>query len=89
SDAQVDKGKEPVVSTTAADTLKRKRAGKERVDNVEEKKNEKVTKKPRTQKKKAPKTVRKLVIQEEDDEVTDEEPLQNKRKRTETDKDQP
>ncbi|MCI22280.1 hypothetical protein A2U01_0043456, partial [Trifolium medium] len=49
----------------------------------------KVTKKPRTRKKKAPKAVRKLVIQEEDDEATDEEPLQVKRKRTESDKDQP
>ncbi|MCI51619.1 hypothetical protein A2U01_0072863, partial [Trifolium medium] len=42
---------------------------------------EKITKKPRTQKKKAPKIVRKLVIQEEDEEKTDEEPLQSKRKR--------
>ncbi|MCI92179.1 hypothetical protein A2U01_0113475, partial [Trifolium medium] len=69
SDAQVDKGKEPVVSTTAADTPKRKRAGKERIENVKEQKKEKLTKKPRTQKKKAPKIVRKLVIQEEDNEA--------------------
>ncbi|MCI41576.1 hypothetical protein A2U01_0062809, partial [Trifolium medium] len=48
---------------------------------------EKVIKKPRTQKKKAPNTVRKLVIQEEDDEATDEEPLQVKRKITKSDKD--
>ncbi|MCI49332.1 hypothetical protein A2U01_0070576 [Trifolium medium] len=41
-----------------------------------------VTKKPRTQKKKEPKVVRKLVIQDEDEEETDEEPLQIKRKRT-------
>ncbi|MCI33380.1 hypothetical protein A2U01_0054597, partial [Trifolium medium] len=56
---------------------------------LRKRKKEKVTKKPRTQKKKAPKIVRKLVIQEEDDEATDEEPLQVKRKRTKTDKDQP
>ncbi|MCI56234.1 hypothetical protein A2U01_0077485, partial [Trifolium medium] len=36
-----------------------------------------------------PRAVRKFVIHEEDDEETDEEPLQCKRKRTETDKDQP
>ncbi|MCI25366.1 hypothetical protein A2U01_0046557 [Trifolium medium] len=36
---------------------------------------EKITKKPRTQKKKVPKIVRKLVIQGEDEEETDEEPL--------------
>ncbi|MCI61625.1 hypothetical protein A2U01_0082882, partial [Trifolium medium] len=43
-----------------------------------------VTKKQRTQKTRAPK-VRKLVLQveEEDEEKTDEEPLQRKRKRSE------
>ncbi|MCI37723.1 hypothetical protein A2U01_0058949, partial [Trifolium medium] len=92
-DAQVFKGKEPVVADTTADaTPKRKRAGKENVENVVEKKKkkvatsvsdkEKVTKKQRTQKKKAPRAVRKLVTQEEDDEETDEEHLQCKRKRT-------
>ncbi|MCI65958.1 hypothetical protein A2U01_0087216, partial [Trifolium medium] len=40
---------------------------------------ENVTKKQRTQKKKAP---RKFVVHEEVDEETDEEPLQSKRKRT-------
>ncbi|MCI76841.1 hypothetical protein A2U01_0098111, partial [Trifolium medium] len=45
SDAQAGKGKEPVVSTIATDTPKRKRAGKERIENVEDKKKEKVTKK--------------------------------------------
>ncbi|MCI86736.1 hypothetical protein A2U01_0108017, partial [Trifolium medium] len=47
---------------------------------------EKITKKPRTQKKKAPKVVRQLVIQEEDEEETNEQPLQSKRKRVESDK---
>ncbi|MCI21139.1 hypothetical protein A2U01_0042303, partial [Trifolium medium] len=88
SDALVPKGKEPVVSeaAVAAATPKRKRAGKEKVERGVEKKKEKVTKK---QKKQAPKIARKWVVQEEDDEETDEEPLQLKRKRTETDKDQP
>ncbi|MCI33097.1 hypothetical protein A2U01_0054313, partial [Trifolium medium] len=39
-----------------------------------------ITKKPRTQKKEV---TRKLVIQENDDEETEDEPLQTKRKRTE------
>ncbi|MCI67513.1 hypothetical protein A2U01_0088772, partial [Trifolium medium] len=50
---------------------------------------EKVTKKQRTQKKMAPRVTRKMVLQEEDDEETDEEPLQLKRNRTVSDKDQP
>ncbi|MCI69198.1 hypothetical protein A2U01_0090459, partial [Trifolium medium] len=61
SNAQVVKGKEPIVSGTAvAATSKRKRAGKEKVKDVVEKKKikvatsvsekEKVTKKQRTQK---------------------------------------
>ncbi|MCI62171.1 hypothetical protein A2U01_0083428, partial [Trifolium medium] len=42
SDAQVVKGKEPVVAgTTAAATPKRKRVGKEKVEDVVEKKKEK------------------------------------------------
>ncbi|MCI57261.1 hypothetical protein A2U01_0078512, partial [Trifolium medium] len=88
SDAHVSKGKKPVVSDTAevvgtgAATLKRKRADKKKVE-IDVK--EKVSKKQRTQKKKAPKVVRKMVVQEVDDEETDEEPLQCKRKRTETD----
>ncbi|MCI70427.1 hypothetical protein A2U01_0091690, partial [Trifolium medium] len=78
----------PVVSVTAAATLKRKRADKEKTENVMEGK-KKITKKQRTQKKRAPKVVRQLVIQEEDDEETNEEPLQCKRKRTDTDKGEP
>ncbi|MCI64396.1 hypothetical protein A2U01_0085654, partial [Trifolium medium] len=50
---------------------------------------EKGIKKQRTQKKRAPRVIRKMVLQEEDDEETDEEPLQLKRKMTVTDKDQP
>ncbi|MCI50350.1 hypothetical protein A2U01_0071594, partial [Trifolium medium] len=49
---------------------------------------EKIPKKPRTQKKKATKIVRKMVI-EEDEEETDEEPLKCKRKRVGSDKAQP
>ncbi|MCI62444.1 hypothetical protein A2U01_0083701, partial [Trifolium medium] len=41
---------------------------------------ENVSKKQRTQKKRAP---RKFVVYEEDDEETDEDPLRSKRKRTE------
>ncbi|MCI95711.1 hypothetical protein A2U01_0117010, partial [Trifolium medium] len=42
-DAQVVKGKEPVVADTTVDaTPKRKRAGKEKVENVVEKKKKKV-----------------------------------------------
>ncbi|MCI87683.1 hypothetical protein A2U01_0108968, partial [Trifolium medium] len=44
---------------------------------------ENVTKKQRTQKKRAPRASRKFVVHEEDDEEIDEEPLQSKRKRTE------
>ncbi|MCI94361.1 hypothetical protein A2U01_0115659, partial [Trifolium medium] len=59
SEAQVFKGKEPVVAdTTVAATPKRKRAGKEKVENVVEKKKEKVLKKQRTQKKKEPRVIR-------------------------------
>ncbi|MCI46998.1 hypothetical protein A2U01_0068239, partial [Trifolium medium] len=69
-EAQVFKGKEPVVADDiAAATPKRKRAGKGKVEDVVEKKKkkvatsvskkEKVTKKKRTQKKKAPRVVRK------------------------------
>ncbi|MCI30930.1 hypothetical protein A2U01_0052141, partial [Trifolium medium] len=50
---------------------------------------EKIPKKQRTQKKKATKIVRKWVIQEEDEEETDEESLQCKRKRAESGKVQP
>ncbi|MCI47515.1 hypothetical protein A2U01_0068757, partial [Trifolium medium] len=50
---------------------------------------EKITKKPRTQKRRAPKVVRQFVIQEEDEEETDEELLQCKRKRVEFDKVEP
>ncbi|MCI52072.1 hypothetical protein A2U01_0073316, partial [Trifolium medium] len=50
---------------------------------------EKIVKKQKTQKKRAPRARRNLVIHEKDDEETDEEPLQQKRKRTVTDKDQP
>ncbi|MCI26894.1 hypothetical protein A2U01_0048092, partial [Trifolium medium] len=89
SDAQVVKGKEPVVADTDVATPKRKRAGKEKAENVLEKKKEKVIKKQRTQRKRAPMAVRKMVLHEEDDEETDEEPLLCKRKRTETDKEQP
>ncbi|MCI95489.1 hypothetical protein A2U01_0116787, partial [Trifolium medium] len=46
---------------------------------------EKIPKKPRTRKKKSPKVGRKLVIPDEDEEETDEEPLQCKRKRAESD----
>ncbi|MCI76887.1 hypothetical protein A2U01_0098157, partial [Trifolium medium] len=53
SDAQVVKGKEPVVADTTVATPKRKRAGKEKAENVVEEKKEKVTKKQRTQKKRA------------------------------------
>ncbi|MCI59997.1 hypothetical protein A2U01_0081252, partial [Trifolium medium] len=49
---------------------------------------EKIHKKPRTEKKKATKIVRKMVIQE-DEEETDEEPLKCKRKRAGSDKVQP
>ncbi|MCI80897.1 hypothetical protein A2U01_0102168, partial [Trifolium medium] len=50
SEAQVFKGKEPVVAdTTSAATPKRKRAGKQKVEKVVEKKKEKVLKKQRTQ----------------------------------------
>ncbi|MCI93475.1 hypothetical protein A2U01_0114773, partial [Trifolium medium] len=54
AEAQVFKGKEPVVADTATATPKRKRAGKEKAENVveEKKKKEKVIKKQRTQKKK-------------------------------------
>ncbi|MCI77305.1 hypothetical protein A2U01_0098575, partial [Trifolium medium] len=45
---------------------------------------ENVTKKQRTQKKRAPRAPRKFVVLEEDDEETDEEPFQSKRKRTES-----
>ncbi|MCI91740.1 hypothetical protein A2U01_0113035, partial [Trifolium medium] len=45
---------------------------------------EKIPKKPRTQKKKAPKVVRQLMIQEKDEEATDEEPLLCKRKRADS-----
>ncbi|MCI96529.1 hypothetical protein A2U01_0117829, partial [Trifolium medium] len=48
-----------------------------------------VTKNQRTQKKRAPKAPRKFVVYEEDDEETDEEPLQMKRKKPETVVDQP
>ncbi|MCI31782.1 hypothetical protein A2U01_0052994 [Trifolium medium] len=83
SEAQVFKGKEPVVVvSTAAAIPKRKRVGKEKVEDVVEKKKEKVTKKQRSQKKKEPRVIRKLVIHEEDDVETDEEPLKSKRKRT-------
>ncbi|MCI83086.1 hypothetical protein A2U01_0104361, partial [Trifolium medium] len=44
---------------------------------------EKVTKKPRTQKSKGPKVVRKLTVNEEDGEETEEESLTSKRKRSE------
>ncbi|MCI54592.1 hypothetical protein A2U01_0075842, partial [Trifolium medium] len=60
SDAHVSKGKEPVVSNTAvvgtvaAATPKRKRADKEKFEKVVEGK-KKAIKKPRTQKKRAPK----------------------------------
>ncbi|MCI77013.1 hypothetical protein A2U01_0098283, partial [Trifolium medium] len=68
SDAQVVKGKEPVVTdTTTVATPKRKRAGKEKAENVMEKKKEKVTKKQMTQKKRAPRVTRKMILQEEDD----------------------
>ncbi|MCI37071.1 hypothetical protein A2U01_0058295, partial [Trifolium medium] len=93
--AQVVRGKEPIVSgATAATAPKKKRAGKDKIEevvtekekrkkaDVSESDKEKVIKKPRTQKKKEPKSVRKWVIQE-DDEETDDEPLQIKRKRTE------
>ncbi|MCI49452.1 hypothetical protein A2U01_0070696, partial [Trifolium medium] len=55
SDAHISKGKEPVVSdaaniTTAA-APKRKKADKEKVEKVVEKKKEKISKKPKTQKK--------------------------------------
>ncbi|MCI55008.1 hypothetical protein A2U01_0076258, partial [Trifolium medium] len=54
TDAHVVKGKEPVVAdTTTTATPKRKRTGKDKVENVVEKKKEKVIKKQRTQKKKA------------------------------------
>ncbi|MCI52902.1 hypothetical protein A2U01_0074148, partial [Trifolium medium] len=62
SDAQVSKGKEPTVSETAvvgitaATTPKRKRADKEKTEKVVEEK-KKITKKPRTRKKRAPKVV--------------------------------
>ncbi|MCI31073.1 hypothetical protein A2U01_0052284, partial [Trifolium medium] len=91
--AQVDKGKEPIVSDTAAATApKKKRSDKDKIEVVVKEKEkrkriaasesdkEKVSKKPRIQKKKV---TRKLVIQDEDDEETDDEPLQMKRKRTE------
>ncbi|MCI37534.1 hypothetical protein A2U01_0058758, partial [Trifolium medium] len=71
SEAQVFKGKEPIVAdTTAATTPKRKRADKEKVEKADEEKNkkEKVPKKERTKKKKTPRVIRKLVVQEEDDE---------------------
>ncbi|MCI84720.1 hypothetical protein A2U01_0105998, partial [Trifolium medium] len=42
SDAHVVKGKEPVVTDSAAATPKRNRAGKEKVENVVEKKKIKV-----------------------------------------------
>ncbi|MCI89897.1 hypothetical protein A2U01_0111186, partial [Trifolium medium] len=42
-----------------------------------------------TQKKRAPRAPRKFVVYEEDDEETDDEPLQLKRKKTKTAKDQP
>ncbi|MCI36816.1 hypothetical protein A2U01_0058039, partial [Trifolium medium] len=84
-----------MADSTAAATPKRKRDGKEKVENVVEGKKkkvatsvsdkEKITKKQRTQKKRAPRAVRKMVVHEE----TDEEPLQRKRKRTKTHKDQP
>ncbi|MCI35893.1 hypothetical protein A2U01_0057114 [Trifolium medium] len=61
SDAHIAKGKEPVVSdTTVAATPKRKRASKEKVENVVEKKKEKVPKKQRTQKKKGTKDCQKI-----------------------------
>ncbi|MCI64918.1 hypothetical protein A2U01_0086176, partial [Trifolium medium] len=44
---------------------------------------ENVTKKQGTRKKRAPRAGRKFVVHEEDDEETDDEPLQSKRKRTE------
>ncbi|MCI52312.1 hypothetical protein A2U01_0073556, partial [Trifolium medium] len=86
SDAQVVKGKEPIVSgTDVATAPKKKRTGKDKAevvvkekekrkrDVVSESNKENVTKKPITQKKKAP---RKLVVHEVDDEETDDEPLQ-------------
>ncbi|MCI33123.1 hypothetical protein A2U01_0054339, partial [Trifolium medium] len=46
-----------------------------------EKSKGKTTKKQRSERKKAPKVQRRMVIQEKDDEETDEEPLKNKRTR--------
>ncbi|MCI45880.1 hypothetical protein A2U01_0067119, partial [Trifolium medium] len=42
SDAQVFKGKKPVVANTTAATTKRKRAGKEKVEKIVEEKKKKV-----------------------------------------------
>ncbi|MCI26330.1 hypothetical protein A2U01_0047525, partial [Trifolium medium] len=91
-DAQVVKGKEPIVFGTAAATApKKKRNGKEKIEVVVKEKKKRVaasvsdkeivTKKQRTQKKRAPR--RKFMVHEEEDEETDEEPLQSKRKRIE------
>ncbi|MCI82025.1 hypothetical protein A2U01_0103299, partial [Trifolium medium] len=72
-------------TSTEAVVPKKKRAGKEKLEEVVKEKekrkriavseSEKVTKKPRTQKNKGPKIVRKLMVNEEDDEETEEEPL--------------
>ncbi|MCI29288.1 hypothetical protein A2U01_0050497, partial [Trifolium medium] len=71
------KGKRVAGKVKAEAVVKEK---KKRADpSVSDKEN--VTKKQRTQKKRH---VRKMVIHEEDNEETDEEPLQSKRKRTES-----
>ncbi|MCI82926.1 hypothetical protein A2U01_0104200, partial [Trifolium medium] len=67
SEAQVVKGKEPVVAISAAATSKRKRAGKGKVEDIVGEKKKRVTtsvsetenvnKKKRSQKKRAPRTV--------------------------------
>ncbi|MCI43410.1 hypothetical protein A2U01_0064647, partial [Trifolium medium] len=73
SDAHVSKGKEPVVSHTAdvapGAEASEVRTSENVVSAVSAK--EKIPKKPRTQNKKAPKIMRKMVVQEEDEEETD------------------
>ncbi|MCI65832.1 hypothetical protein A2U01_0087090, partial [Trifolium medium] len=78
---------------TTAVVPKKKRAGKEKLEDVVKEKekrkriavseSDRVTKKSRIQKTKEQKVVRKFVVHEEDDEETEEEPLTSKRKRSE------
>ncbi|MCI09722.1 hypothetical protein A2U01_0030811, partial [Trifolium medium] len=87
--ARKDGAFEAQVVAVSAATSKRKRAGKDKAEMVEKDKRKRtvifesgkqtVPKKPRIHKR----ATRKLVIQEEDEEETDEEPLQIKRKKPE------